>query len=165
MFEKVHFGNKQIGVLLIILGLASFFVVLSYADKINQQHNQECTLAQEGICPYGGFIITLEGYAGFTISLLLVALGLYLIIRAEKTEVSAKLTKEEKESLLKDLSSKELAIYDLVKKTGGAVFQSEIVEKTNDTKVNVTRALDRMEGKGLIERKRRGMSNVIILKH
>ena len=44
------------------------------------------------------------------------------------------------------------------------MFQSSLVNETKLSKVKVTRILDRLEGKSLIERKRRGMSNVIILK-
>jgi uncharacterized membrane protein len=165
MFENTQFGIKQVGIILIILGLLSFFVTLSYADRVNQQHSQECTLLQEGQCPFGGFIITMEGYAGFTISLILVVLGFYLIFRADKTEAHAKMTREEKQGILRKLGPKEAGIYELINKSGGTLFQSEIVEKSGDTKVNITRILDRLEGKGLIERKRRGMSNVVILKY
>jgi len=38
------------------------------------------------------------------------------------------------------------------------------VEETGFTKVKITRILDSLEGNGLIERKRRGMTNIIILR-
>ena len=44
------------------------------------------------------------------------------------------------------------------------VFQSDIVEKTGFPKVKVTRLLDRMEHRGLVERRRRGMSNIVLIK-
>ena len=47
----------------------------------------------------------------------------------------------------------------------GSVLQSELVSTTGLTKVKVTRILDKLEGKGLIERRRRGMTNIVILKH
>ncbi len=165
MFENIQLGNKQIGGLLIVIGIALFFVVLSYADKMNQFHQQTCPLVPGGQCPYGEFILTMEGYAGFTIALALLVLGFYIMTRIAKEEFRAKTSKGEKENLLKDLTNKERSIYNLVVSSGGTIFQSDIVEKSGDSKVNVTRALDRLEGKGLIERKRRGMSNVIILKH
>ncbi|PIN91750.1 hypothetical protein COU61_01900 [Candidatus Pacearchaeota archaeon CG10_big_fil_rev_8_21_14_0_10_35_13] len=46
----------------------------------------------------------------------------------------------------------------------GTLFQSDLVDKSGFDKVKVTRILDKLEGKGFIERKRRGMSNVVILK-
>jgi len=45
------------------------------------------------------------------------------------------------------------------------MFQSELVDENGYTKVKVTRILDKLEGRGLIERRRRGMTNVVILKH
>jgi uncharacterized membrane protein len=44
------------------------------------------------------------------------------------------------------------------------MFQSDLVEGTGMQKVKITRLLDRLEGLKLIERKRRGMTNVVILK-
>ena len=47
----------------------------------------------------------------------------------------------------------------------GTIFQSTFVEELDFSKVKVTRLLDKLEGKGVLERKRRGMTNVVILKH
>ena len=44
------------------------------------------------------------------------------------------------------------------------IFQSDLVEKTEFDKVKVSRILDKLEGRQLIERKRRGMTNVVVLK-
>ena len=46
----------------------------------------------------------------------------------------------------------------------GSVYQSDLIKETKLTKVKVSRVLDKLEGKGLIERKRRGMTNIIVLK-
>ena len=40
----------------------------------------------------------------------------------------------------------------------------EFIDRTM-TKVKVTRILDKLEGRGLVERKRRGMTNVVMLKN
>ena len=39
----------------------------------------------------------------------------------------------------------------------------KLIQETGFSKVQMTRILDRMEGRKIIERKRRGMTNVIIL--
>jgi uncharacterized membrane protein len=44
------------------------------------------------------------------------------------------------------------------------MFQSDIIEKTKLNKVKITRILDSLEAQNLIERKRRGMTNLVILK-
>jgi uncharacterized membrane protein len=47
---------------------------------------------------------------------------------------------------------------------GGTAFQSEVVEKTGWSKVKVTRTLDKLESRRLLERRRRGLTNIIVLK-
>ena len=37
-------------------------------------------------------------------------------------------------------------------------------QKTNFGKAKMTRIIDRLEGRGFVERKRRGMTNVVVLK-
>ena len=58
----------------------------------------------------------------------------------------------------------EKQIFEKIIESEGTIFQSDLVDKTGFTKVKVTRILDKLEGKKLIERKRRGMTNVVILK-
>jgi uncharacterized membrane protein len=60
------------------------------------------------------------------------------------------------------LTQEEKAVLQKIIESQGTIFQSDLVERTKFNKVKVTRVLDRLEGKGLIERKRRGMTNVII---
>ncbi len=66
--------------------------------------------------------------------------------------------------MLKELSEEEKQVLEKIIDEQGTIFQSKLVEETGFTKVKVTRLLDRLEGQDLIERKRRGMTNVVILK-
>ena len=68
---------------------------------------------------------------------------------------------EKRHSLLNEEEKKVIA---LLKEADGTMFQSDLVDKSGFTKVKVTRILDVLEGKRLVERKRRGMTNVVILK-
>ena len=52
----------------------------------------------------------------------------------------------------------------IVLREEGSVYQSDIIKETKLTKVKVTRILDKLEGKKLIDRKRRGMTNIVVLK-
>ena len=45
-----------------------------------------------------------------------------------------------------------------------AVFQADLMEKLQIGKVKTTRLLDKLEAKQIIERKRRGMNNIVVLK-
>ncbi|MBS3124728.1 MarR family transcriptional regulator [Candidatus Woesearchaeota archaeon] len=65
---------------------------------------------------------------------------------------------------VKSLEGEEAQVAALLVEAQGMMFQNELVEKTQLSKVKVTRILDKLEGKGLVERRRRGMTNVIILK-
>lgn len=63
-----------------------------------------------------------------------------------------------------DLHNGEREIYEVVLNSDGVVEQSTIVEETDLSKSHVSRKLDVLETKELVERKRRGMGNVVVLK-
>jgi uncharacterized membrane protein len=44
------------------------------------------------------------------------------------------------------------------------MYQSDLVGKTGFPKAKVTRCLDALENKKLVERKRKGMGNLVLLK-
>jgi uncharacterized membrane protein len=68
------------------------------------------------------------------------------------------------DELSKTLKNDERKIYETILESGGIIEQSEIVEKTGLPKANVSRSLDLLESKGLVERRRRGTGNVVLLK-
>ena len=61
--------------------------------------------------------------------------------------------------------SKEKGLVKLIQENSGAMFQADIMEKLNIGKVGMTRMLDKLEAKQIIERKRRGMNNIVVLKN
>lgn len=67
------------------------------------------------------------------------------------------------EEVAKTLKDDEQALYRVIM-DDGIINQSELVEKTGLSKSNVSRALYGLESRGLIERRRRGMGNVVLLK-
>jgi len=67
------------------------------------------------------------------------------------------------ESVAKTLKEDEQKIYTAIIDEG-VIAQSELVEKTGLSKSNVSRALYVLESRGLIERKRLGMGNIVLLK-
>ncbi len=62
------------------------------------------------------------------------------------------------------LDSDEKKIVEIIREKGGSVFQSEVISKLGYSKVKISRLLDRLEQKGIVERKRRGMANLVVLK-
>jgi uncharacterized membrane protein len=95
--------------------------------------------------------------------------GMYLLFFDSAPQASSAGTivleerKKRWESIAKTLKEDEQKIFTAIIEEG-IIAQSEIVEKTGLPKSNVSRALYTLESKGLIERRRRGMGNIILLK-
>lgn len=68
------------------------------------------------------------------------------------------------EAVLPTLKEDQQLIYQSILDADGLIPQSDIVEKTGLSKSNVSRTLDILESMGLIEKRRRGMGNIILLK-
>jgi predicted transcriptional regulator len=104
----------------------------------------------------------------FTTGLLSVS-GMYLLFFDATPQSSSSGTtvleqrKQHWEAVAKTLKDDEQTIYQAIIDEG-IIAQSQIVEKTGLPKSNVSRALYVLESKGLIERRRRGMGNIVLLK-
>jgi Uncharacterized membrane-associated protein/domain len=61
------------------------------------------------------------------------------------------------------LNEKEEIIIDVLRKANGRVLQNALISKTGMTAPTISRTLLSLENKGLIERKRHGMTNEIWL--
>ena len=61
------------------------------------------------------------------------------------------------------LANTDQVVYETVLEADGVLEQREIVDRTDKSKATVSRALDRLEAKNLVERKRRGNGNVVIM--
>jgi uncharacterized membrane protein len=71
--------------------------------------------------------------------------------------------KPERKYDLSNLRAEEKKVFELIKENK-TIFQADLIEKTGFGKAKMTRIIDRLEGNGLVERKRRGMINVVVLK-
>jgi uncharacterized membrane protein len=110
------------------------------------------------------------------IMVIIVIIGLYLVFfgkeeiritrfKTLKQQIEPKkITKENYQKVMSTLGKDERVVLEKIINSQGTIFQSDLVESTEFGKVKVTRILDRLEGRGLIERRRRGMTNVIILR-
>ena len=65
---------------------------------------------------------------------------------------------------LSKLDDDEKKIYASIKASDGASYQSDLIKELGMSKVQITRILDKLEAKKIIERKRRGMTNIVVLK-
>ncbi|WP_135363990.1 DUF7343 domain-containing protein [Halosimplex halophilum] len=71
--------------------------------------------------------------------------------------------REEWEAAAERLTGNEETVFRLVLDAGGELPQREIVEETDLSKATVSRTLDALEHRDLLERKRRGMGNLVTL--
>jgi len=72
--------------------------------------------------------------------------------------------KEEIKINLNYLSDDEKFIINLILKNNGSMLQNKIVNESGMTKVKVSRIISSLESKGFIEKRRRGVTNEIIIK-
>jgi uncharacterized membrane protein len=90
---------------------------------------------------------------------------LWLIDRNEPLRTEASSLKSRWNGLLERLTNPdEKRIVSLIIDEGGTIFQSQLVDRSGYSKSKVSLILDRLEAKKILERKRHGMSNAIVLK-
>ena len=95
-------------------------------------------------------------------------IALVLIFSKPQKEIIFKTRTVEKKDQKKkinfsDLNSEEKHVLALIQKNK-AIFQADLIEKTGFGKAKMTRIIDRLEGRDIVERKRRGMTNIVVLK-
>jgi hypothetical protein len=166
--------NKNVGYLIVGISVIIGIIVLIFNNALKTIVSTSCTHGP--ICPMWGTIST-QSWISLSLAGLVFVIGLFFIFAKEnekiivkrinnsvKQENRLKITQKKfNEEELKLLDKDEKTIVELIIKENGTMFQSDIVDKTGFNKVKVTRILDGLEGRGLIERKRRGLSNIIIL--
>ena len=170
--KKIGLLMVAIAVIVVVFGLW----VKTYNDKIAWlQTNQtgSCYLP-DGTCLHATSDIIF--YSSLGIALFLAALGFYLLLKKnEPKKVIIKRMQNGKAERQNEKATKEIEapktlnpetknIFDLIVSSNGAILQGELVAKSNMDKVKVSRILDKLEMLGLIERRRHGMSNLVVLK-
>ncbi|MEM4181788.1 MAG: MarR family transcriptional regulator [Candidatus Pacearchaeota archaeon] len=158
-----------------VLGIVALmgFIIFSFNRAMTNIVNKSCEHGPT--CPMWGSI-NFQTNVSIGIMVFIVIVGLYLIffgkeekiitkVKAIKQQIEPKkIAKEHYQKILSKLDNDEKQVFEKIIESEGTIFQSDLVDKTKFTKVKITRILDKLEGKGLVERKRRGMTNVVILK-
>jgi len=166
--------NQIIGILIIGIAALIGFIIFSFNKALTDIVNTACLHGPS--CP---MYKTIEFQTNVSIGIMIfvASIGIYLIFFGKEEKIITKvkvlkpqiepkkITKENYQKIMNTLTKDEKLVLEKVIEAQGAIFQSELVEKTNFSKAKVSRILDKLEGKGLIERRRRGMTNVIIMKH
>ena len=146
------------GLIVALVGVVLLVIVLSLVPILQEAEMAGCVCSdseEEGICPHKDNL-PYQVYLGIGIAIIMFVLSYFIITKKEPTK--------KKLVIPKDLTKEEKSVIDSIIKSDGLIFQSDLVEKLGMSKVKVTRILDKLEARGLIERRRRGMTNAVILK-
>lgn len=166
---SLNMNNKNVGWL--IVGISVFILIIIGIFNFGVKDIIGATCSHGPTC---GMYDTLkfQTWISLAIALVVFFIGLFLVFSKEHEKIVIKKIrptlalnpKEFDKKSLKNLDNEEKQIMNLILDNKSSIFQSEIVEKTRFGKVRVTRLLDSLEAQGLIERKRRGMTNIVMLR-
>jgi len=155
--------NKSVGCLISGIAIIIIIIVLVFNLGLRKIVAQTCSHGPD--CSMYG-TISIQTWTSLAIAGLILIIGLFLIFSKPEEKIIVKRIKEKKKKLnLNGLDKDEKRVMELLQKENGGMFQRTLMEKLEFGKVKVTRLLDRLESKELIERKRRGMNNIVILRH
>ena len=157
--------NRNVGWLILSLAAIIAVIIFLFNTALHEIVRSSCGLEHSLVCPMNQ-TITQQTYLSLAIVAILAVIGLFLLFAKPQERLIVKRIKDKKIDKNVDLSSfrpEEKKVYALVKENG-TIFQADLIEKTGFGKAKVSRIIDRLEGKGLVERKRRGMTNVVVLK-
>ena len=158
--------NKNVGMLIIGIAIVIITIVVLFNNALTTIVNTSCSHGTT--CPMYGTIKT-QTYISIALIVLIMVIGLFLILAKEEKEIVIKKIKEKAEIKRKPVDYTKLDKDEkvLVKQLedNEGMFQSDLIDKAGFSKVKVTRILDKLEGKQIIERKRRGMTNFVMLKN
>lgn len=156
---------KKVGAILVVFSIVLFVIlyfITSLIIQLRLQLHETCPLPPES-CPYKGSVPT-EVLAGFVIDAAMGIFGVSLLITHYRSERLTTMDKAKVNESLKSLQDDEKKVYDLIVAADGFIFQNDLMKKTGYSKVKISRILDKLEIRGIVERRRRGMANIVVLK-
>jgi len=156
--------NKNVGYLVIGISIVFMIIVLLFYSTLKDISGGGNTCEINEPCPLHQ-TLNYQFYFSLAIVGLLFITGLVIAFMKPEEKVVVKKVKERKKKLnIEGLDKDEKKVINLLVKENNAMFQSALKEKLDIGKVKLTRLLDKLEAKQFIERKRRGMNNIVVLK-
>lgn len=132
-----------------------------FNNALNNIVSETCTHGYT--CPMYN-TIEFNTYLSIAIVVAIILAGIAFIFFFKDNFKTKEINKDDYKDIERELKADEKIVLDKIITEKGNIFQSDLVEKTGFMKAKVTRILDRLEAKDIIERKRRGMTNFIVLK-
>ncbi len=145
---------RYLGIAVMALSLLMAYTVYSISSGLISSIDMSDSCSSVSTCPHVTALN--QSYVGYIGSAIMFIIGLMIFLKAGPSSRR----RPEPGNLQPD----EKKVYGLIQDAGGMIFQSELVEKSGFPKARVTRLLDRLESKDVLERRRRGMTNAVMLK-
>lgn len=155
--------NRNVGFL--IVGIAVVIAIIVFMFNSVLKENLGLTCSHGASCEmYSN--LNFQTWISYIIVGVVLIIGLVLIFTKPKERIVIKKVKEKKKKLdVSKLDKKEKEVVKILQEENNAVFQNSLMEKLGIGKVGITRLLDKLEAKQIIERKRRGMNNIVVMKN
>jgi len=157
--------NKNVGYL--VVGIAAVIGIIIWVFNVGLKRIVGDTCSHGPTCSMFD-TIAVQTWVSLAIAGLVLVIGLFLIFskESEKIVVKTRTVKARKKKVSMDgLDIDERSVIRILQREGGAVFQRTLMEELEVGKVKMTRLMDKLEAKQLVERKRRGMNNIVVLKN
>jgi len=152
--------NKNIGYLIIGIAIVIGIIIFIFNTGLKKIVGQTCT---HGPTCSMYSTIAVQTWISLAIAGIILIIGIVFLFLKENTIIKT-IKARKKPVSLEGLDSKEKEVVKLLQNENGTLFQADLMEKLGIGKVGITRLLDKLEAKQIIERKRRGMNNVVVLK-
>lgn len=154
--------NKKVGWLIVGIGFLIGIIVLIFNLGLKRIVGETCT---HGPTCSMYDTIAVQTWISLAIVFIILVIGAIIMFTKPDEKIVIKKIKEKKTKLdLSKLDKDEKKLVDLLIKENNAMFQADLMERLEIGKVKMTRLLDKLESKQIIERKRRGMTNLVALR-
>jgi len=165
MMRRLNLRGRSILVACVFI-VSVFLVMLKLMNptEIHIYLEGEETVLSQILKNYTFFDVVLLVVSSIVAGMSVVYLMLFDDVQRPTAEMLLESRLSRYERLIPTLKDDEQKIFHAIIDSQGIIAQSELSEMTGVSKSNVSRALDLLESRGLVERKRRGMGNTILLK-
>jgi uncharacterized membrane protein len=165
-------GKTVLAILTALLAASAFVLALkliqsaSITIEIGPTGNTTISSSIPGLFDFTDVLTVLISalVAGASATAILMSRGQNQIQAPQLAETILNDRKAKWQEISKSLKADEMTVYQAILNAGGLVNQGDLVSNVGLSKATVSRTLDLLESKGLVERRRRGMGNVILLK-
>jgi uncharacterized membrane protein len=162
LLKEIFMENKTVGWIIVGISVLIGIIILIFNLGLKKIVEESCT---HGPTCSMYYTIGVQTWISAAITLVILVIGIAIMFSKPKEKIIVKTVKEKKKKIdFSKLDKDEKRVIDILMKENGGMFQADLMERLEIGKVGMTRLLDKLEAKQLIERKRRGMNNIIVLK-